>query len=444
MSRKAKSKLKTGLAYLFVALGMLLALLGLGIDYLLPGTSPGLNLPQLLIIVAGLALAAGSWRFRHGFPGQGAKTAALGLVISLATLVVLEIVLTLIGIATYLPYDFPEIESDVALTQTCDDRGCRLNYDAILARCAAGPATGRGCIVNRQGYPDRDEFVASDDMADRMRIMVMGDSFAHGYSADVGNSFVEIIESKLHDIVLWNVAIWGTATNQDLAAFKEFAPQLQPQLSILGFMTNDLGGNLTPLDGRSIIAEDSGESRSLTRFRYNRWGITVELRDDFVFAYAIRGKMPPVSNLERIIGRTRLGTLALRLQDSLIRMTLDNSIAYRMDVTRSHLRDLRDRAKALGSVLLVVLIPYPEDIEARSEDYRAAINLFEEIGITYLEVIDNLDPIADYAEPPDDHWNNSGHQKVGLILAKCIEALSASGDLGNCDNVVVPREASAS
>lgn len=444
MSRKAKSKLKTGLAYLFVALGMLLALLGLGIDYLLPGASPGLNLPQLLIIIAGLALAAGSWRFRSGFASVRAKTAALGLVISLATLVVLEIVLTLIGIATYLPFDFPEIETNVAQTQGCDDRGCRLNYEATLANCAAGLSAGRRCIVNRQGFADTDEFVANDEMANRMRVMVMGDSFAHGYSADVGESFVETIESLLPEIVLWNTGIYNTATNQDLAAFNEFAPQMQPQLSILGFMTNDFSGNLTPLDGWTQIVEQSGVINSFRRFTYNRWGIPVERREEFVFAYAIRGKMPPVGILERIIGRTRLGTLALRLQDSLTRMTLDNSIEYRMDVTRRHLMELRDRAKALGSELLVFLIPYAEDFEPRSEEYRAAIVLFEEIGIPYLEVIDNLDPIADYAEPPDDHWNNSGHQKVGLILAKCIEAYIASGDLGDCDNVVVPTRPSAS
>ena len=43
---------------LFVS-GLLIALLGIGIDHLLPGASPGVNLPQLLIVGSGLLL---SWR----------------------------------------------------------------------------------------------------------------------------------------------------------------------------------------------------------------------------------------------------------------------------------------------------------------------------------------------------------------------------------------------
>ena len=39
-------------------IGLLIALFGVGIDYLLPGASPGLNLPQLLIIAVQASLIA--------------------------------------------------------------------------------------------------------------------------------------------------------------------------------------------------------------------------------------------------------------------------------------------------------------------------------------------------------------------------------------------------
>ena len=55
-----------------------------------------------------------------------------------------------------------------------------------------------------------------------------------------------------------------------------------------------------------------------------------------------------------------------------------------------------------------------------------------------MEVIDLLDPVADYAEPPDIHWNNAGHQKVGALLTECVDEFIASGDLANCERVVVP------
>ena len=43
----------------------LLALFGIGVDYLLPGTGPGFNLPQLLIAGAGLALTLVATQLRR-------------------------------------------------------------------------------------------------------------------------------------------------------------------------------------------------------------------------------------------------------------------------------------------------------------------------------------------------------------------------------------------
>ena len=39
---------------------------------------------------------------------------------------------------------------------------------------------------------------------------------------------------------------------------------------------------------------------------------------------------------------------------------------------------------------------------------------------------------------PDVHWNNAGHQKVGALLADCIEIFVASGNLDECEHVAMP------
>ena len=44
---------------LLAILGILITLFGIGVDYLLPGTSPGFDLPQLLIVVGGASAHAG-------------------------------------------------------------------------------------------------------------------------------------------------------------------------------------------------------------------------------------------------------------------------------------------------------------------------------------------------------------------------------------------------
>ena len=73
---------------------------------------------------------------------------------------------------------------------------------------------GRPCIVNRQGFADNDDFVVGDDFGSRMRMMMMGDSFTQGYSADIGNSYVEYIEAIFPEFIVWNTAISGNGTNR--------------------------------------------------------------------------------------------------------------------------------------------------------------------------------------------------------------------------------------
>ena len=185
--------------YLLFALGILIALLGIGIDYVLPGTSPGLNLPQLLIIAAGLALSLGANQLRREevrrkLSGARGKSTAIALVIALITLIVLEILLSVFGMSTYFPSEVQDAKLRSVPWKMCDEAGCRFDYDTVVDACARGDRTGRWCIVNQQGFADNDEFVFGDDLLGRTRILALGDSFTHGFSAEVGKSFVETIE----------------------------------------------------------------------------------------------------------------------------------------------------------------------------------------------------------------------------------------------------------
>ena len=60
-------------------LGLLISLFGIAVDFILPGASPGLNLPQILIIAAGLLIALGAFLSRRvqrvSFSRGGARSA---------------------------------------------------------------------------------------------------------------------------------------------------------------------------------------------------------------------------------------------------------------------------------------------------------------------------------------------------------------------------------
>ena len=421
-------------------LGIAVALFGVGIDYLLPGASPGLNLPQLLIIAAGLALAFGGWQLRRNegqprrLPGIG-KTLLMAAFVTLLTMLLLELLLALWGRPTYFPRQLPSINVTELPWGFCDELGCRKRYEAVVDACADGYLTGVRCVINRDGFGDSDDFVIGADFAQRDRILMLGDSYTRGFFADVGNSFVDSIEAAMPDAIVWNVAEPGTATNQAVLSFNGIAPRLNPQLSILGFYMNDFPENLVPKDMSLRLIDDEGRQYFVKRFEVDRWGKTVDLPEHIVNAYLAVGARPPTSELERLLGITHLGTLALRTLDFALGLNEDESFERQTSETREYLSQLRDAAAALDSQLLILLIPQSNDVNSPDRSYRTALQLFDELRLPYLEVRHLLDAAADYV---DFHWNNSGHQKVGAYLSACVTAFFATQNLAECEGVALP------
>ena len=99
---------------------------------------------------------------------------------------------------------------------------------------------------------------------------------------------------------------------------------------------------------------------------------------------------------------------------------------------------MRDLASANDSAFLVLLIPGPEDISNPGARYTIAAQLLSELKIPYLAPRVMLDRAADYAPPPDIHWSNSGHQKVGFMLSECINAIWNRGSPAGCEHIVLP------
>lgn len=419
-------------------IGLLIALFGIGIDYLLPGASPGLNLPQLLIIVAGFLIAVGALllpRLLHqpSSPDRTKKALIKVLAVTLITLVLLEILLAAWGRKTYFPRQIPDENVQKIPWGLCDELGCRKHYEAVVDACAQGYLTGIRCVINRDGFGDTDEFLVTDDFSLRDRILIMGDSYTRGFHADVGKSYVDRLEDEMPEAVVWNVAEPGTATNQAVLSFAGIAPRLRPHLSILGFYMNDFPENLVPKDMSLRLVDDAGRQIWVTRYEKDRWGNPVTLPEDTVNAYLAVGAIPPATELERVIGTTHIGTLALRTLDFFLGVGEDESFERQVRLTRQYLAQLRDQAAANDSQFLVLLIPQQSDLESPGEPYRTARRLFEELKIPYIEAGDVLTP-ADYT----GHWSTVGHQKVGAYLSECVITFFDSGDLSNCENVVIP------
>lgn len=280
---------------------------------MLPGSSPGFNPPQLIIVCLGLTLpclAAVSRRerFRRRFNGA-LKRAATALAITLVTLLALEVVLAaeIWGISTYFPRAMPDKEYRLISWKTCDDNGCRLNYEGITAACAEGQLSGRNCVVNRQGYPDSDDFALREDFDERFRIVTVGDSFTQGYSADIGKSWVEYLDATIPTVEIWNLGIPASGTDEELQSYQKFAPAFEPSLSILGFSMNDFHDNLNMYFQGLQLQDSDGNTHFPAYPKMDRWGRPIQLSQDLVLRYAVAGSTPPINDLEARLGLTTAG-----------------------------------------------------------------------------------------------------------------------------------------
>lgn len=425
-----------------LVIGICVAASGFAFD-LLPSARPGLNSVQLLVILTGFSIALLAFALpllqRRKAWRSLRSTLARALIVAVLTLLALELVLVGIGYQTYFPQDVPAEFLRPAPWWTCEDPACHYVQDEMATACEIGSMSGRYCIVNAQGFHDSQDFVYRPALENQTRILALGDSFTFGEAADIGKSYVETLEAGGSRRVVWNTGIFGVGTNQALAAFEMFAPVLKPHLTIYGFYVNDFFDNLFPVDGYFLGIDENGDLVTLQKYHLDPWGNVTKLETQSLLYYRWRGVEAPANEFERLLGSTRLGSVFISAIDQLGKQLGIAQITHfgrQVDLTRGYLRALRDASAARDSELLIMLIPKRTDLREPGAEFRQAVNLFEELGISYIMPIEILDAASDYA--PDWHWNNAGHQKVGVLLSDCVDRFVSRGNLNDCRHVVLP------
>lgn len=434
--------------WILLALGMLIALFGVGVDYIVPGANPGLNLPQILIIAFGLALALCALLLRRQglyrrLRSSARKNGLRVIAISLITLLCLEIALGLAAFPTWYPSETSEELLELAPWWACDKLGCRFVYEAILEECASGNFADRRCIVNRQGFADDEDFVVDALVEGRFRLLFLGDSFTQGFHASVGSSYVETVERSLPAITVWNAGINGTGTNQAAATFASLGPLFQPHLTVLGFYVNDFDDNLFPADNIALYLDADGSVNFIRHYVLGPSGdpIRVSLTVSQA-AYARAGRLPIPNYFERGVGNTRLGSLLLSLRERIESLQTSREVDPRFELakkrTRESLQSLQQQVDSLESELLVLLIDERQDAAEPLKRFGDAVELMRELGLPYLDTSPFVQTPDDFYGVSNSHWNSAGHEKVGLRLSQCIEAFMYGGSLADCGDVVLP------
>ncbi len=105
------------------------------------------------------------------------------------------------------------------------------------------------------------------------RILMLGDSVTFGHGAV--HDYPSLLESLLKqwkpgtDWQVWNLAVPGYNTSQELAQLRELGPAYQPDLVIVGFFINDIIGNAPPVSAGPLRRAASRTMAFLQRHWYS-------------------------------------------------------------------------------------------------------------------------------------------------------------------------------
>jgi hypothetical protein len=117
------------------------------------------------------------------------------------------------------------------------------NYDGWFA--------GVPVHINNLGFRDPRDYALAKS-PNTFRIIVLGDSVTFGHGSVYEHTYPYLLEQKLKawrpgvDWQVWNLAVPGYNTSQELEHLKEVGPRFSPDLVIVGFYENDLVDNSPP------------------------------------------------------------------------------------------------------------------------------------------------------------------------------------------------------
>ena len=276
-------------------------------------------------------------------------------------------------------------------------------------------------MINNDGYHDKDEFTNVSPDSDSLKILVAGDSFTWGASADIGSSYVDVLQSdvsKVHPAIIWNTGIPATGTNHALFTTKKYLPLQKSNYVVLGFYVgNDFADNILPFD-RLVFNKLAS--------CYNQYDLDKDLNPVKISnreAYKKATGSYPMEELnfvQKILVRSRCIAFVSDLKTKITNRLSGNKarIAEKQySFTKEYLKQLNDYVKENNAELIVLIIPSLDDVKKKEVNYQNTIKILNELSLKYIDPIDKFTK-EDYLTIDGGHWKNSGHIKAGHALSK--------------------------
>jgi hypothetical protein len=306
-----------------------------------------------------------------------------------------------------------------------------------------------------------------DKADDEFRILILGDSFAEGYTVEFDQLFSEIMERNLNDdpnsrYEIINAGTGGYSTDQELILFQNQGKLYSPDLTILLFYYNDVWYNQSTRywRGAKPMFEMNGTSLTLTNVpvpepdapstsfltRLKSW----VSRDSYLYAAVKQvGRSPSPHRAALhgfgVISEDDLDRL-FSTEFSVFKRPYDSRTARAWMVTEVLLAQLKKETALVGSKLVVFYVPprfsiYTDEWAAtvREETSPGEVWWYEwpavemaaicgRLGVEFIDPTARFRTVADQLAAQqerlyfvwDPHWNRKGHELVGEILANYI------------------------
>lgn len=280
------------------------------------------------------------------------------------------------------------------------------------------------------------------------RILVLGDSFAEGYTVSFEELFSEVLKDSLRrkcpnsDFEVINTGTGGYSTDQELLYFENEGVRFRPDFTILLFCTNDPWFNAQPSYWRGFKPQFVIEDDSL-----RLTNVPVPEMSSRSFFAKIKGWLLQnsliVKRLKNLKDNLKYASGEQAVPDEwrIYKTETSPEMASAWQVTAALLHRLDRQAKAAGSGLLVFYIPekievYPAEWEKFLSTYSLDKQFFDPDGprrklaaICDSLEISLLDPTPVFVEmakadtsarfyyEKDWHWNAAGNKLVGALLS---------------------------
>jgi hypothetical protein len=143
-----------------------------------------------------------------------------------------------------------------------------------LAPGYSGWFAGVPVKINSLGLRDQREYALAKS-ADTIRVLVLGDSVAFGHGSVEEHTYTSLLEQRLRawrpdvDWQVWNAAVPGYNTSQELAHLLEAGPVFQPDVVVVAFFENDVVDNYPVASPSALSRVRSAILSSLYRHVYS-------------------------------------------------------------------------------------------------------------------------------------------------------------------------------